>query len=199
MRGQATSSRCFGQAATNKERENSDTKDAERSRRCRGWEGWTAVRTPCGRGIGPQKRGRGIQDDKAVVDYRYLRNNLSRKVRPFRRWATRPARLRGQHRALGLNRWVIHGGVMVHHSWRAVGRLAATALTFRSRMPFTHQCANPDRTDNPGQQNREENYRNCGSLQHFLKLYLRPNEMHKRGRGVSPHSCEAFNDVNRDA
>ncbi len=50
-----------------------------------------------------------IQDDRAVLDYRHLRDNLSRNVQAFRRDTIRLARLRHQHRTHGLNTWMIHG------------------------------------------------------------------------------------------
>jgi len=56
------------------------------------------------------------------------------------------------------------------------------ALTFRSRVAFAHECADPGRT-NPGEQDRQENYRSCGSSRHFGKLYLRLSEMRKLGNG----------------
>ena len=59
------------------------------------------------------------------------------------------------------------------------GRLQWRRLSAR-RVAFTHECADPGRS-NPGQQDRQENYRSCGSSRHFGKLYLRLYEMRKLG------------------
>jgi hypothetical protein len=53
------------------------------------------------------------------------------------------------------------------------------ALTFCSRVAFAHECADPGRSNNPGQQDNQENHRSCGSSDHFGKLYRRLYEMRK--------------------
>src|ERR1700687_1867722 len=62
-------------------RGDSDAKNAERASVCRGRVWWAAIRTPCGGEIGSRKLGRSIQDNSAPLDYRQLRNNLSRSVK----------------------------------------------------------------------------------------------------------------------
>ena len=43
---------------------------------------------------------------------------------------------------------------------------------FRRCAPFAHECAESGGRD-PGQKERQENYRSYGSSRHFRKLYLR--------------------------
>ena len=76
--------------------------------------------------------------------------------------------------------------MIVRHSRHRVRRLNAMALTLRSGVAFTHECAEPGRSKNPGQQNSQENYRSCGSSGHFPKLYLRLLEMRKLVRAFPP-------------
>jgi hypothetical protein len=97
----------LGYAAARGTGGNSDAKDAERGSGCRGW--WAAIRTPYAPGIGRQEFGLNIKDDRAVLDYRHLRDNISRNFQAFRGDTIRPARLGHQHRNLGVNAWVIHG------------------------------------------------------------------------------------------
>jgi hypothetical protein len=166
---QSTSSCCSAMPLL-EGRVDSDAKDAERGSRCRGR--WAAIRTPCAPGIGRRELGPNIQEDNATLDYRHLRDNISRNVQAFRRDAIRPARLRNQHRALGLNVWVIHGCVIVSHSRHGVQSLTAVALSLHSRVAFTPESANPGGSNNPSQQNSQENYRSCGSSSHFSKFTL---------------------------
>ncbi len=170
--------RCYGEGG------NSDAKNAERGCVSAGRRGRAAIQNPCGRGIGHQKLGRSIQDYGGGLDYRHLRNNLSQNGETFRRDAIRLARLRHQQRTYGLNTWVIHSRVIVSHSGHGVRRLTAVALTFRSGVAFTHNCAEPGRSNNPGQQDSQENYRSCGFSGHFGKLYLRLYEMRKLVQGL---------------
>ena len=147
--------------------ENSDAEDAERRTVCRGRVWWAAVRTPCGCGIGWRKVGRSIQDDSAAFDYRRLRNTLSRSVKTFLCDAIRLTRMRHHYWTHGLNTWMIHGGMIVSHSRHRIRRLNAMARALRLGVTFTHDCAEPGRSKNPGHHDREESYRSCGSLHHF--------------------------------
>jgi hypothetical protein len=156
---------------------------------CRGRSGWATVQTPCGVEIGGQKLGRSTQDDGTAPHYRHRRNNFSPNVEAFSRDAVSLARLRHQHRTLGLNVWMIHGRMIVGHSRHAVGRLTAVALTFRSCVAFAHESADPA-WSNPGEQDRQQNYRSCGSSRHFGKLYLRVYEMRKLAQ--EPSSTGVF-------
>ena len=65
-----------------------------------------------------------------------------------------------------LSSWKIHGGMIVSHSRPAplhsvFGHDAGLGVT------FTHDCAEPGRSKNPGHHDREESYRSCGSVHHF--------------------------------
>jgi len=177
--------RCFGYTAARTRGENSDAKNGERSSVCRGPVRWAIIRTPCGCGIGCRNLRRCIQDKRAALDYPHLRNNLSRSVKTFRCDAIRLTRMRHHHQTHGLNRWMIHGGMIVNHSRHGVRRLAAVALTFQARVAFAHERAEPGRSNNAGHQDSQENYRSCGSSRHFRKLYLRPYEMRKLVQGLS--------------
>jgi hypothetical protein len=79
---------------------------------------------------------------------------------------------------------MIHGGVIVSHSRHAAGGLTAVALTLRSCVAFAQECADPGRSS-PEDQDRQENYRICGSSGHFWKLYLKLYEMRKLKQGLS--------------
>lgn len=133
---------------------------------CRGRRGRATVQTPCGVEIGGQKLDRSTQDDGTAPHYCHRRNNFSPNVEAFSRDAVSLARLRHQHRRHGLNVWMIHGRMIVGHSRHAVGRLTAVALTFHSCVAFAYECADPARS-NPGEQDRQQNYRSCGSSRHF--------------------------------
>jgi hypothetical protein len=87
---------------------------------CSGRGGGATIRTPCGCGIGWRKVGRSTQDDNASFYYRHLRNNLSRSVKTFRRGTIHLTRVRNPCWTHGLNTWMIHGRVIVSHSWHAV-------------------------------------------------------------------------------
>ena len=142
----------------------------------RGRRGWAAVETPCGGEIEGQKLGCSTQDDGAAPDRRHLRNNFSPNAEAFRRGAVCLAQLRRQHRAYGLNTWMILGGAIVNHSRHALWRVTAVALAFRLRLTLAHERADAGRSIS-GEQDRHEHDRSCGSSRHFGKLYLRPREM----------------------
>ncbi len=76
---------------------------------------------------------------------------------------------------------MIHRGVIVRHSRHRIRRRNAMALTLHSGVAFTHECADPGWSKDPGHQHSQENDRSCGSLGHFPKLYLRLPEMRKLG------------------
>ena len=149
-------------------------KNAEGGTACSGRGGRAAIRTPCGRRIRRHKLGGGFQGYRACLDYRQLRDNLSRNVETFRDDAICLARLRHHYQTRALKSWVIHGRVTVVHSWHRVRRLTAMALSLHSVVSFTHERADPGGSNNPGQQNSQENYRSCGSSGHFPNSTLRP-------------------------
>jgi len=62
--------------------------------------------------------------------------------------------------------------------------LTAVALTSCPRVTFAYEGADPSR-GKTGEQDRQENYRSCGSSRHFRKLYLRLHETRKPAQGLS--------------
>jgi len=74
----------------------------------------------------------------------------------------------------------------VNHSRHSFRRLTAVLLTFRSGVAFTHECADPGRSNNPGQQNCQQKYRSCSCSGHVRKLYSRLYEMRKLVQELLP-------------
>ena len=152
---------------------NSNTKDGKRRNMCGGRSGWAAIQTPYGGCIRGQKVDRSIENNSLAVDRPNLGNNLPRCVETFRYDAIRLARLRHHGPIDDLNRWRIHGGMVVNHSRHRICRLNAMTPTFNSGMALTHNRTERGRRKNPSHQRNQENDRSCGSSGHLGKLYLR--------------------------
>src|SRR5882724_5391708 len=147
---ESTTSRGLGYSAARGKWRNSDAKDGKRCCTDRERSGWSAVQTPRGSEIGVQKLGRTIQDCSGCLDYGHLRNNLPRSVETFRIDTTCLTRLRNHHNAHGHNCGMIHRGMTVRHSRHRIRRRNAMALTRHSGMAFTHECAEPGWSNDPG-------------------------------------------------
>jgi hypothetical protein len=163
MRSQAIdTSRCFGCAVARRRGRNSDAKDVERSRVCRRRSGGTTVRTPrCGTGC--HKLGRSIQDHGAALDCRHLWDNLAQSVATFRGDTIRLTRWRHHYQIHALNRWTIHGGVIMNHPRHSVRGLTAVGLNCGLGVALTHEYAEPSRSKNPAKENNQKYARRCGS------------------------------------
>jgi len=138
--------------------------------------------------IGWRKLGRGIQRDRAALDFRHLRHSPSRNVETFRRDAIQLTRIRHYYQTHVRKTLVIHGRATVAHSRHCVGGLTAMALSLHSGVSFTHERADSGGGNNPGQQNSQENYRSCGSWGHFGKPYIRLYQMRKLVQELSSTS-----------
>jgi len=77
------------------------------------------------------------------------------------------ARLRHQCGTDRLNTWMIHGRVIMSPSGHAARRLTAVTLALNSGVALTHERADSGRSNDPGQQCSQENYRSWDSSGHF--------------------------------
>jgi hypothetical protein len=131
--------------------EDSDAKNTVSGSVCRG-EGWrTAVQTPGAFEITTQNFGASFKDCSTCLDCCHLRNGFSCNIETFSHGTICPTRLRRHYEGHVPNSRVIHGRVIVSHSWHLVPILTAVVLSFRSRMALTHDRANTVGRNNPRQ------------------------------------------------
>lgn len=141
----------------------SNTQDVERGNGNGVGFGGSTIRKSRRCKVGRQQLGCNAKGRRSALYWRHLENSLSGNNQSFGREAIRLAGLRPHHRTHCLNRRMVHCCVMVSHCRHGLRRLAAVALTFRSLVAYTHQCASPSGSCHPGQKDRQKHYRSCGS------------------------------------